>query len=95
MQLTKHKKNGSIKFEQFRKGRANKNIEAKSLVQLLWKNEVIEILQSKTIPTKELRKSKNELYDILIQEFSLKDLKVLVRNAMKNRKDWTDHLRPW
>ena len=95
IQLVKHTKNRTIKFKQYRKGKLNKNVDSHSLVQLLWKDEVINLLHSKGIPSKELRKNKEELYTRLTQEFSLKDLKDLVRNAMKNREAWTNHLRPW
>lgn len=95
IQLVKHKKDGSVKFKQYRKGKINKNVDSNSLVQLLWKDEVIDLLRSKGVPTKELHKNKEELYIRLTQEYSLKDLKDLVRNAMKSREVWINQLQPW
>lgn len=95
IRIAKPNKNGTIRFKQYRKDKTNKNVDPYSLVQLLWKDEVVNLLLSQNIPHRELRKNKSELYALLIEEFPLVKLKDLVRDAMKNRTKWTNHLQPW
>jgi len=79
---------GAVSFEMIRKAQTNKNTEPISIARLLWRDEVVEILQKKDIPNKTLRKPRTVLYEHLVDSLSLLELKQTVRDCFKMRRNW-------
>lgn len=74
-------------LKKIRTAKLNKLIERESLVQLLWKDETISILQEKGL--KNLKgKNKFELYSVLSGLFSTKEIKKIVLAVLRNRTMW-------
>lgn len=82
---------GNISIKRVRAAKVNKNIEAKSVLQLLWKNELKELLL--IYGNKGLyNKNKKKLRDMAINTIPLKDIKNFTRETIKFRKDWRSDL---
>lgn len=89
IKIVKSTKKQSLQIKSYRKESNNRNINAFALVQLLWKDEVIQILQkNSTISSKDFRKPKEQLYNMLSNIIPLKNLKDIVRVTLKQRTNW-------
>ncbi len=74
--------------EQIRPARMNPKIDPVSLAQLLWRDEVIQIL-STTQSSRELEGLKRKfLWQRLADSLALDDLRFQVRECLKSRKNW-------
>ncbi len=85
----------NVSFDIQRKPRANPCVNPVSVAQLLWKNEVVEILRNFDAPPSLLKSPRRLLYQVLAWHLSLDDLKRIVCNRLKNRKSWRDQQRPF
>lgn len=83
---------GSVNFETCRPVRMNPNIDPVALAELLWRSEVVSILQERGIPARILRKPRASLYQCLAEILSLEELRRVIRHYLKVRKKWRDHL---
>lgn len=82
------KNKNELSLKRIRQPKINKNIDCLSLAQLLWKEELIELLR-KTGITKSLNsKSKFYLRDIVVDKVNAEFLKTYVRNKLKFREGW-------
>ena len=89
IKVVKSTKQKSLQIKNHRIEANNKDVSAFALVQLLWKNEAIQILQNNTATSaKDLRKPKDQLYRILSETIPLKTLKNIIRVTLKQRKGW-------
>jgi hypothetical protein len=79
---------GAVNFEIIRKADINKNTNPVSIARLLWRDEVIEILQKNKIPNKILRKPRAVLYEYLVDTLSACELRQTVRDCFKKRRNW-------
>jgi len=79
---------GTVNFETIHKADINENTNPISIARLLWRDEVIEILQKNDIPIKLLRKPRTELYEYLVDLLSVCELKQAVRSCFKSRRNW-------
>lgn len=86
--LVRSSKNKKIEITKHRSGHINNQIDAYSLAQLLWRDEVISILKEAGVPSKELRAPKATLYKTLAEKITLKRLQNKTRTILKTRKDW-------
>lgn len=78
----------NVTLETFRETLPNKNVEAISLIQFLWREELLEILRQ-IGATKEIYKyRKFELWDYLCENVSLEEIKSYVRAFFKKRNNW-------
>lgn len=80
--------NGDPYFSSFRKARVNKKRNAYSLAQLLWKDELAEILNKVLNQTVARRTTKTDMYDLLASNFSINKVSKLVLKYMKTRNSW-------
>jgi hypothetical protein len=78
----------SASFEHLRKAQENPQINPVSVARLLWRDEAAEILGQKNIETAILRKPRAVLYECLAEILSLKELRRVVRETLKKRKNW-------
>lgn len=88
------KKDHSINIKTVRKDKVNKHIDPQSLVKLLWKDEVVNLLISKGHSPQSLKYPKAKLYEILTNTTGTRELKRIVRETLKHRTSWRDHIQP-
>jgi len=82
---------GGVNFDTIRKARTNKNIEPISIAQLLWRDEAAEILSLKKLPPKILRQPRDVLYEQLADLLTANELRKIVRDYLKKRRNWRCH----
>ena len=79
---------GAVNFDLIRKAKTNKSIDQISIAQLLWRDEVIEILQKNKVPNRILRQPRAVLYEYLVSILNICELRTAVRDYFKKRKNW-------
>jgi hypothetical protein len=79
--------NGELTFERVRQPQQNRFVDAKSIAQLLWKEEALQILIDRGF-TGVRSKARQVLWGILADYVELADLRILVRQALKQREGW-------
>lgn len=81
-------KNNKISLKRKRNAKINRNIDTVNLLQLLWKDELIELLYSYGI-TKGIRnKNINNLACIASENIKKNEIKIYVKEQLKKREDW-------
>lgn len=80
--------NGKILIEQIRAPKLNKNINKISLLQLLWKEECIDIIKNKSLDLSKKNKPKRLIWEYLIENIEIDELKNIVRQYLKQRINW-------
>lgn len=76
-----------LKLVKKRKAKANRNVEANALLELLWKEEVLTLLKAKEI--KGLSgKNRRVLRQMVIDNFSLNSIREYTRETLKYRQNW-------
>jgi len=86
--LTKSNEDGNCQFQILRSQLYNETVSDYAVAQLLWRKEVQEILLNIGIPAKYLKEKRSNLYYYLINCMNSHDLRSVVRNYLKNRKNW-------
>lgn len=74
-----------IKLKIEKKAKINKNVQKDALLTLLWKDEMIEFLEKIEIKKGVRTKTKDVLTRLIIQNFSLKEIKDFIKNKLKSR----------
>ena len=80
-----------IKIDNFvvvRENKENQHIDSIALIQLLWKDEILELLELFNIKSGVKGKSKKVLWKITSDNIELKHIENFVRNKIKNRINW-------
>lgn len=80
--------NGKIKLLKRRGGEKNKEVAPEALVQLLWRDEVFEILKRRHIHQGLSGKPRRLLWARLSESLSLAELSKEVRTILRNRQNW-------
>lgn len=81
-------KNDKLSLKRKRNARINRNIDTVKLLQLLWKDELIDLLYSYGI-TKGIRnKNINSLAQIASENIKKNDIKLYVKEQLKKRQEW-------
>ena len=80
---------GRCKIKRKRAAKVNKNIEANSLLELLWKEEIIKLLRNAGIKGIS-GKNRRLLRQIVIDNFTLKEIRDYTRETIKSRQNWRD-----
>lgn len=83
-----------VQLEWQRAEQPNPGVDPLTLVRLLWRPEVVEILERLGADKKLLRAPRNVLYPALVEAVPLSELSEVVRSTLKARKKWRDHARP-
>jgi hypothetical protein len=81
---------GGVSFETLQAARHNPEVDAFMLAHLLWRSEVESALEKCGLEARELRRPRRELYEMLAELMTLREITALIRNAMSRRKDWRD-----
>ncbi len=79
---------GKINLVDVRLCRKNTAIDPKALVQLLWREEALEILKERNLHKGIVSKPRDVLWDRIISRLPLKELRCEVRNRIKKRQQW-------
>jgi hypothetical protein len=81
-------KGSEIELANLRPAGANPRIDAMSLAQLLWRDEVLEMLQALGVSRVSSRSRRVELWSQLVDAVPLIDLRRLVRDRLCAREEW-------
>ncbi|MBN2268977.1 MAG: sce7726 family protein [Sedimentisphaerales bacterium] len=79
---------GAINFNIIRRAQTNINVDPICLARLLWRNEAEEILRERKLPARILRQPREMLYGYLADELNICELRKLIREYFKKRKNW-------
>lgn len=77
-----------VAFSEVRLPEDNPDRDIRSIVQLLWRDEALEVLKDRGNARGVLSKSKRYIWDRLVDTVPAEDLCEIVRNRLKSRKDW-------
>jgi hypothetical protein len=83
-----------IDFEIIRKARTNKHVDPISVARLLWRDEVLEVLKQRQISPKILRQPRAILYQHLVDTLNISEIRKMVRDFLKKRKNWRYQTSP-
>lgn len=85
--VVKSNKNRVV-FKKIRKAKKNYEVDKLCLAQALWKDELLEIIESTDYPKGFKSKSKSLLYQIVCDIFTTAQLLTIVKQKIKNRVNW-------
>lgn len=85
---------GGISFETAQPFQQNPSIDPLALAELLWRPEVVQILQERGARAELLRKPRAVLYKHLAATVELGELRNLIRQQLKARERWRGHRPP-
>jgi len=80
--------NKKIILSQERDCKINTKVDAMLLVQLLWKDEVIDILKEKNLYNGLSNKPRKLLWSKLVNEVSIDSLRFYIRSKLQSRNNW-------
>ncbi|WP_160311801.1 sce7726 family protein [Paenibacillus sp. IHB B 3415] len=81
-------KSSAVTIKTLRKPKQNKKVEMFDLTQLLWKNELIELLEMNNIIKGTKSKTRFELGNVVIENLSNNDITEFVKHKLKSRQEW-------
>lgn len=79
---------GGISFHQEKFVRMNPSVDPLAVAELLWSNEVRDILRELGFIEKELRKPRAHLYRELAAAMDVNELRDMTRSVLKRREKW-------
>lgn len=80
--------NGEVKIVQHRKPTINKEVDAISVLELIWKEEAIWLANKVGLKIKLASKTKKYIYEAIARSADLLTIQKHVRTILKQRKDW-------
>lgn len=86
--LIANKQNDKIVFKKLRKAKKNYSVDKLCLAQALWKDELIDVLESINYKKGFKSKSKPFLYQILCDNCTKQQLLAIVKEKIKARTNW-------
>ena len=81
---------GGVSFHVLRNPLANPDIDPVMMAHLLWRDEVIELLGQAGYAPKDLRRPRKQLYEILCEAMTLREITASIRAFMAQRQTWRD-----
>lgn len=82
---------GAIGFAAIRAPRTNPDIDPVMMAHLLWRDEVVEILSGiGHHAPKDLRRPRKQLYCMVCEALTLRELTIAIRSFMARRQAWRD-----
>lgn len=81
---------GGINFKVLRAASANPEIDPVMMAHLLWRSEVIELLDQAGYAPKDLRQPRKQLYEMLCETMTLREITASIRAFMARRQTWRD-----
>ncbi len=83
---------GGIGLQRIKSAGLNPDIDPVMLAHLIWKPEVLDLLSRIGYKPKELRRPRKDLYEMLCEALTPREITDAIHNFMKCRKGWRDHL---
>jgi hypothetical protein len=80
-----------IQLQPIRSARMNPDIDPVMLAHLLWRPEVLELLSRVGYAPKQLRHPRKQLYEMLCEAMTLREITVAIHEFMTRRQTWRDH----
>lgn len=84
---------GGVVFEKFREPSENPNVELRSLVELLWKEEALEALKDEDLIKAYRNKRRSMIWDKLVETVTAEELRLIITETIKARGDWRSDQR--
>jgi len=81
---------GGITFHTLRNPSDNIEIEPVMMAHLLWRNEVIDLLSRAGHAAKDLRRPRKQLYELLCETMTIREITACIRTFMAQRQGWRD-----
>lgn len=81
---------GGISFHVVRNTANNPEIDPVMMAHLLWRDEAIDLLNQIGYAPKELRRPRKQLYEMLCEAMTVRELTASIRNIMARRPTWRD-----
>jgi hypothetical protein len=81
---------GSVNFQVLRNAAANPEIDPVMMAHLLWRDEVIELLDQAGSAPKDLRRPRKQLYEMLCEAMTIREITGSIRTFMAQRQTWRD-----
>lgn len=88
VQVSAYDRHGRVVIKPFRPGLANPNVNPRSLVELLWRDEALLQLQRMHAQLPKRGLNRQYLYDALVDQMPLIHLRRFVRETLKRRPAW-------
>ena len=85
---------GELRLTSIRKERRNNDIDPAALVQLLWRDEAIELLRERKLHQGIVAKPRKEIWRRVVDSLTLDELRSAVREKIKMRKRWRFAAQP-
>lgn len=82
---------GGISFQVLRNTATNPDIDPVMMAHLLWRDEVIRLLDRAGYAPKDLRRPRKQLYEMLCDAMTLPEITASIRSFMVQRRTWRDH----
>lgn len=87
-------RDGRVMFEDRRDPGENPDVDPLALVQLIWRDEALEALNERGLGRGLQSKPRRVLWQRLVAELSLQELKDLIRQTIRVRERWRSGARP-
>lgn len=82
-----------VSFSNIRSHKANPTLDPEAIIQLIWKDEAYSILRKLNLHKGIKNKTKWTLWDRLIENLSINEIKKEVITSLKSRQDWRSDLQ--
>ena len=82
-----------VSFSKIRSHKANPTLDPEAIIQLIWKEEAYNILRELNLHKGIKKKTKWILWDRLIKNLSINEIKNEVITSLKSRQDWRSDLQ--
>lgn len=79
-----------IIFQEARSANDNKQVDARSLVELLWKEEALDILSQRGLDRGVRSKPRWDIWDRMVERMDYNEIKLCVREYLKKRQGWRE-----
>lgn len=80
--------NADTKIRSHRRERKNPYPDPLAIAQLIWRDEAFDLLKAHNLHSGLRSKPRKFLWQALVRNFTLTDLRMLVRTQLKARRDW-------
>jgi hypothetical protein len=85
---------GGISFHVVRNATANPDIKPIMMAHLLWREEVIDLLRRIGYAPRDLRRPRKQLYEMLCEVMTLREIAASIRIFMAQRRAWRELTAP-
>ena len=86
--LAKYDDNQQLELEKIRASNFNEYVDKYSLVQILWRQEALEELQTRGLDKGVRSKPRNAIWERLADSIDVEELFSVVRRVLKQRENW-------